>query len=125
MFGKVPKPDIFVGIMVAVVTVIFDLAIAVIAGVIIAALVFAWEHAKRIGVKSYIDDQGWKVYELHGSLFFASAAQFLTLFSRTKIRRTWWWNLAMRERSIIRRWKRSTIWQAAICRPGRNCICGT
>ena len=125
LFGKVPKPDIFVGIMVAVVTVIFDLAIAVIAGVIIAALVFAWEHAKRIGVKSYIDDQGWKVYELHGSLFFASAAQFLTLFSRTKIRRTWWWNLAMRERSIIRRWKRSTIWQAAICRPGRNCICGT
>jgi sulfate permease, SulP family len=81
LFGKVPKPDVFVGILVAVVTVIFDLAIAVIAGVIVAALVFAWEHAKRIEVKSRIDDNGWKVYELHGSLFFASAAQFLTLFS--------------------------------------------
>jgi sulfate permease, SulP family len=81
LFGKVPRPDIFVGIMVAVVTVIFDLAIAVVAGVIISALVFAWEHAKRIEVKSHVDDRGWKIYELHGSLFFASAAQFLTLFS--------------------------------------------
>jgi SulP family sulfate permease len=81
LFGKVPKADIFVGLMVAAVTVVFDLAIAVIAGVIISALVFAWEHAKHIRVDSRIDDKGWKVYELQGTLFFASAAEFQALFS--------------------------------------------
>jgi SulP family sulfate permease len=80
LFGKVPKPDIFVGLLVAAVTVIFDLAIAVIAGVIVSALVFAWEHAKQIRVTSYTDDQGWKVYELEGTLFFASVAGFQSLF---------------------------------------------
>ncbi|MDX8386214.1 MAG: SulP family inorganic anion transporter [Gallionella sp.] len=81
LFGKVPKHDIFVGLMVAVVTVISDLAVAVVLGVIVSALVFAWEHAKRIEVKSYVNEQGWKVYELHGTLFFASAAEFQSLFS--------------------------------------------
>jgi SulP family sulfate permease len=81
LFGKVPRPDIVVGLLVAVVTVIFDLAIAVIAGVIVSALVFAWEHAKEIKITSYTDDNGWKVYELHGSLFFASVAGFQLLFS--------------------------------------------
>lgn len=47
----------------------------------IAALVFAWQHAKQINVKTYTDDKGWKVYELEGSLFFASIAQFQNLFS--------------------------------------------
>ena len=81
LFGKVPKPDIFVGLLVAGVTVIFDLAIAVVAGVIVSALVFAWEHAKQIRVHAYIDDKGWKVYALEGSLFFASVAGFQSLFS--------------------------------------------
>ncbi len=58
-----------------------DLAVAVVAGVIIAALVFAWEHAKHINVKTYDDADGWRVYELEGSLFFASAAEFQTLFA--------------------------------------------
>lgn len=81
LFGKVPRPDIIVGLLVAVVTVIFDLAIAVVAGVIVSALVFAWEHAKQIKVHAYIDEKGWKVYELEGTLFFASAAGFQPLFS--------------------------------------------
>ncbi|MEO8419432.1 MAG: SulP family inorganic anion transporter [Methylophilaceae bacterium] len=81
LFGKVPKPDIFVGLLVASVTVITDLAIAVIIGVIVSALVFAWEHAKQISVKSYNDAKGWKVYELQGTLFFASIAAFQNLFS--------------------------------------------
>lgn len=81
LFGKVPKPDIVVGLAVAVITVIADLAIAVIAGVIISALVFAWEHAKQIGVKAYLAPNGWKVYELEGTLFFASAANFQNLFT--------------------------------------------
>jgi SulP family sulfate permease len=81
LFGKVPRPDIIVGLLVAAVTVVFDLAIAVVAGVIVSALVFAWEHAKQIRVNAYIDDKGWKVYELEGTLFFASVAGFQLFFS--------------------------------------------
>ncbi len=68
-------------VTVAVVTVLTDLAVAVIAGVIISALVFAWQHAKTIAVHVSTEEQGWKVYDLHGSLFFASTQNFLGLFS--------------------------------------------
>lgn len=81
LFGKVPTPDIVVGITVAVVTVMTDLAVAVIVGVIISALVFAWQHAKHIEVKIGTEEHGWRVYDLHGSLFFASTQNFLALFS--------------------------------------------
>lgn len=80
LFGKVPKQDIFVGLLVGAVTIVADLAIAVIAGVIVSALVFAWEHAKKIAVHSEVNDTGAKVYVLHGSLFFASVANFQVLF---------------------------------------------
>jgi sulfate permease, SulP family len=80
LFGKVPKPDIFVGILVAVITVFADLAIAVIVGVIFSALAFAWEHAKDIRVTTSIDAAGTKTYILNGSLFFASIAAFQGLF---------------------------------------------
>ncbi|MDP2779600.1 SulP family inorganic anion transporter [Devosia sp.] len=81
LFGKVPKTDIVVGITVAVVTVLTDLAIAVIVGIIISSLAFAWEHAKNIDVRVSTEEHGWKVYDLHGSLFFASSQNFLTLFT--------------------------------------------
>lgn len=81
LFGKVPKPDIFVGILVAVITVFADLAIAVIIGVIFSALTFAWEHAKDIRVSSSIDESGTKTYILNGSLFFASISAFQGLFN--------------------------------------------
>jgi len=81
LFGKVPTPDIVVGITVAVVTVFTDLAVAVIVGIVISALVFAWEHAKHIEAHVSTEEHGWKVYDLHGSLFFASTQSFLTLFS--------------------------------------------
>jgi len=81
LFGKVPKPDIFVGILVAVITVFADLAIAVIVGVIFSALAFAWEHAKNIRVTSSIDEAGTKTYVLNGSLFFASISAFQGLFT--------------------------------------------
>ncbi|MEO8002093.1 MAG: SulP family inorganic anion transporter [Arenimonas sp.] len=78
---KIPRSDAIIVVMVTVVTVFTDLAIAVVLGVVIAALVFAWRHAKQIKVKTYTDDKGWKVYELEGSLFFASAAGFADLFT--------------------------------------------
>jgi len=81
LFGKVPKADVLVGLTVAIVTVLTDLAIAVIVGVIISALVFAWQHAKNISVHVSTEEHGWKVYELSGSLFFASTQNFLALFS--------------------------------------------
>ncbi|GAB1235579.1 SulP family inorganic anion transporter [Ferrigenium sp. UT5] len=81
LFGKVPKTDIVVGLTVAVVTVLTDLAIAVIVGIIISALAFAWEHAKSMEVRVTTEEHGWKVYDLHGSLFFASALNFPNLFT--------------------------------------------
>jgi SulP family sulfate permease len=81
LFGKVPRPDALVVVLVAAVTLAFNLATAVVVGVIVSALVFAWKHAKQIAVRSSVDAQGWKVYELEGSLFFASVASFQELFS--------------------------------------------
>jgi SulP family sulfate permease len=74
-----PKSDAFVLVMVTIVTVMFDLAIAVIAGIIISALVFAWKHAK-IYSKSKTDKKGVKIYELEGPLFFGSVTSFLEQF---------------------------------------------
>ncbi|MDO8310604.1 MAG: SulP family inorganic anion transporter, partial [Sideroxyarcus sp.] len=81
LFGKVPTADILVVVTVATVTVFTDLAIAVVVGVIISALVFAWQHAKNMEVRVTTEEHGWKVYDLHGSLFFASSQNFLNLFT--------------------------------------------
>jgi len=78
---KVPKHDAFVIVAVTVVTVLTDLAIAVLVGVIISALVFAWQHAKHISARTSIEANGWKAYELNGSLFFASTQNFFALFT--------------------------------------------
>ncbi|MBD3749681.1 MAG: SulP family inorganic anion transporter [Sphingobacteriales bacterium] len=77
MIGKMPLHDIIVGILVAVITVMFDnLALAVLIGVIISALVFAWESAKRIRARKYVDEHGVKHYEIFGPLFFGSIGAF-------------------------------------------------
>ncbi len=81
LFGKVPRTDLIVGVTVTVVTVFTDLAMAVVIGVIISALAFAWEHAKSMEVRITTEEHGWKVYDLHGSLFFASSQNFLNLFT--------------------------------------------
>ncbi|HWV71175.1 MAG TPA: SulP family inorganic anion transporter [Pseudosphingobacterium sp.] len=81
IINKMPKSDIFVGVLVAVITVLLhNLALAVLVGVIIAALVFAWESAKRIRARKYIDDRGVKHYEIYGPLFFGSVMTFLDKF---------------------------------------------
>jgi SulP family sulfate permease len=77
---KVPLADAFILILVSAVTVATDLAIAVVVGVIVSALVFAWQHAKHIKVSTYLNDIGGKVYELEGPLFFASVKNFGELF---------------------------------------------
>lgn len=77
MIGRMPKHDIFVGILVAAITIfLHNLALAVLIGVVIAALVFAWESAKRIRARKYIDEQGTKHYEIYGPLFFGSVTAF-------------------------------------------------
>jgi SulP family sulfate permease len=74
---KMPRQDIFVGVLVAVITIfLHNLALAVLIGVIISALVFAWESAKRIRAKKYTDANGLKHYEIYGPLFFASVSAF-------------------------------------------------
>jgi SulP family sulfate permease len=73
---KIPKSDAFVLIIVSTVTVIFDLAIAVFVGVIVSALVFAWESARKIRARKRLKEDGTKVYEIWGPLFFGSIAAF-------------------------------------------------
>lgn len=76
-FTKMPKSDIFVMLMVTIVTVVLhNLALAVIIGVIISALVFAWDNAKRIRARKSVDSNGVKHYEIYGPLFFGSVAAF-------------------------------------------------
>ena len=80
-FTKMPKSDIFVMVVVTLITVfLHNLALAVLIGVIISALVFAWENAKRIRARKYVDDNGVKHYEIFGPLFFGSTTAFAEKF---------------------------------------------
>ncbi|MCF7822406.1 MAG: STAS domain-containing protein, partial [Mariprofundaceae bacterium] len=81
LLNKIPREDSFVGILVAVVTVFTDLAIAVVVGVIAMALVFAWKNAKHIYAIPHDTDKGERIYEIHGPLFFASVHRFGELFN--------------------------------------------
>jgi SulP family sulfate permease len=77
LVGRMPKTDIFIMVVVIIVTVfLHNLALAVLIGVIISALVFAWESARRIRARKYIDEQGVKHYEMFGPLFFGSVTAF-------------------------------------------------
>ncbi|MCL4129984.1 UNVERIFIED_CONTAM: hypothetical protein GTU68_004751 [Idotea baltica] len=81
MFRRIPKADMMVMIFVTLYTVFMhDLASAVIFGVIIAALVFAWNHAKNMGADISTNEFGSKIYQLHGPLFFASVTSFKDMF---------------------------------------------
>lgn len=73
---KIPFSDAFVIVSVSGLTVAFDLAIAVLAGVIVSALVFSWENAKKIRARKTILDDGTKQYEIYGPLFFGSIQAF-------------------------------------------------
>ncbi len=80
-FNKMPKSDIFVMVVVTLITaVLHNLAFAVIIGVIIAALVFAWDNAKRIRARKFMDEDGVKHYEIYGPLFFGSVSVFNSKF---------------------------------------------
>ncbi len=80
VLGKVPRHDALVIVAVTVITVFTDLAMAVLCGIVIAALNFAWQHARDM--RADIDDSvpGQRTYSPHGTLFFASSARFLELF---------------------------------------------
>lgn len=79
--NKMPKQDVFIGVTVTLITVVMkNLALAVVVGVIISALVFAWESAKRIRARKFIDDNGIKHYEIFGPLFFGSTTAFSDKF---------------------------------------------
>lgn len=81
IINKMPTSDIFVGITVALITIILhNLALAVLVGVIISALVFAWDNAKRIRARKYTDENGIKHYQISGPLFFGSVTTFIDKF---------------------------------------------
>ena len=78
---KVPLTDAFVILLVTVVTVYEDLAVAVVVGVIVSALAYAWNNARRIHAKTYTTPEGAKVYQIQGPLFFGSSEGFAELFN--------------------------------------------
>ena len=78
--NKVPLADVLVMLTVTGMTVAFDLAIAVLTGVVMSALVFAWENALRIRARKRVDAHGIKHYEIYGPLFFGSTTLFLSKF---------------------------------------------
>ncbi|HOZ96350.1 MAG TPA: SulP family inorganic anion transporter [Niabella sp.] len=81
IINKMPRHDILIGMLVAAITVVLhNLALAVLTGVIISALVFAWESAKRIRARKYVDEAGIKHYEIYGPLFFGSTTSFMEKF---------------------------------------------
>jgi len=76
-FGKMPVQDVIVMVLVSLITVfLHNLALAVLAGVIISALAFSWENAKRIRARKHLDADGVKHYEIYGPLFFGSVTAF-------------------------------------------------
>ncbi|MAO16847.1 SulP family inorganic anion transporter [Flagellimonas marinaquae] len=80
-FRRMPKSDVLVMVLVTLVTVfLHNLALAVLVGVVISALVFAWDNAKRIRARKSIDDEGVKHYEIYGPLFFGSTTLFAEKF---------------------------------------------
>ncbi|WP_040617310.1 SulP family inorganic anion transporter [Roseibium sp. TrichSKD4] len=81
---KIPMTDALVMIVVTCVTVYADLAVAVVVGVIISALAYAWNAAKRIDARIGTSKEGWKVYRLSGPLFFGSTTGFTELFDPAK-----------------------------------------
>ena len=83
ILNKIPRSDAMIIFIVSATTVIVDLAIAVILGVIIAALVFAWEQGKKIESTTKTNESGHKIYKLKGALFFGSAFSFKDLFDIT------------------------------------------
>ncbi len=80
IMNKIPKADVIVIVLVTGLTVIFDLAIAVLSGVIISALIFAWQNALRIRARKEIDEHGIKHYKIYGPLFFGSTSLFMSKF---------------------------------------------
>ena len=80
-FRKMPNSDVVVMILVTLITAItHNLAVAVLLGVIISALAYSWENAKRIRARKYIDENGVKHYEIYGPLFFGSTTLFSEKF---------------------------------------------
>jgi SulP family sulfate permease len=84
IINKIPLSDVFVLILVSVLTVLFDLAVAVLSGVVVSALVFSWENAKRIRARKRFKSNGVKVYEIWGPLFFGSVSVFNQKFNIKK-----------------------------------------
>ncbi|WP_248795753.1 SulP family inorganic anion transporter [Pseudomonas sp. MWU13-2105] len=80
VLNKVPLNDVLVIVAVTGITVFTDLATAVLCGIIIAALNFAWQQARELYADSHVEADGSKLYRLHGTLFFASTAPFLNQF---------------------------------------------
>jgi len=80
VINKVPLNDVLMIVAVTAITVLTDLATAVLCGIVLAALNFAWQQARALYADSHIEPDGSKLYHVHGTLFFASVTSFLQQF---------------------------------------------
>ena len=80
VLNKVPLNDVLMILVVTAITVLTDLATAVLCGIVLAALNFAWQQARSLYADSHIEADGSKLYRVHGTLFFASVTSFLQQF---------------------------------------------
>lgn len=80
VLNKVPLHDVLAIVAVTIITVFTDLATAVLCGIVIAALNFAWQQARELYADTHLEADGSKLYTLHGTLFFASTTPFLNQF---------------------------------------------
>ncbi len=80
---RIPFSDAFVLVLVSITTVFYDLAIAVIVGIVVSALVFSWKRSQNIRSRTYVDKDGVKHYELSGLVYFASIENFSRTFTPT------------------------------------------
>jgi len=80
LMKNIKKTDAGIIVLVSVITVFEDLAVAVVVGIIVSALIFAWEKGKKVDVNTYIDENGSKIYSVWGAIFFGSSRNFIEAF---------------------------------------------
>lgn len=88
LFGKIPKLDALIVVLVSYITVVEDLAIAVVSGTILSALSFAWKQSTQVYSTQDVNDRGWRVFKMSGPIFFGSAQKFEEQFDVKNIEET-------------------------------------
>ena len=122
IINKIPLTDAFVLVLVSAVTVYSDLAVAVVVGVIVSALVYAWQSSKRVYVQSHLDEKGSKIYELSGPLFLVPSPASMICSIPKKTQTMWSLISSIPGFGIIPDCRPLMPWLCDMKMPVRSCI---